>query len=116
VGLDVLDAQVGAGLGDDDGGDRLHPARMADPEDGDLGDAVQFVDGLLDLATGDVLSARFDHVLLPVDDREVAVVGKDTQVAGVEPAATVGFGRLFLVIEVAQCRRRRSGQARGRGL
>jgi hypothetical protein len=43
---------------------------------------------LLDLAGVHVLPAREDHVLLPVDDVEVAVGVLASEVAAVEPAVT----------------------------
>src|SRR3954452_8226067 len=52
----LVRCQGGAGLRDDGGGDRLHPARVADAEDRDLGHAIELVDRLLDLAAGDVLT------------------------------------------------------------
>jgi hypothetical protein len=47
----------------------------------------QAVDRLLDLAAGHVLAAGLDHVLLAVDDGDVALVVDRGQVAAVEPVA-----------------------------
>src|SRR5206468_7762400 len=45
------------------------------------------VQDAFDLRAGDVLTARHDHVLEPVDDVEVAVLIADADVAGMEPPA-----------------------------
>ena len=58
-----------------------------DADDRDLGDRGMPVQDLLDLARGDVLAARVDHVLLAVDDRQVAVRVHGRQIPGVKPAA-----------------------------
>src|SRR5699024_904495 len=53
------------------------------------------VQDALDLGAGDVLTARDDQVLQPVDDEEVAVGVAHADVAGVEPPARErGRGRV----------------------
>jgi hypothetical protein len=47
------------------------------------------VEDLLDLARVDVVAAADDHLLLAVDDEEVAVVVDLAHVAGAEPAVVV---------------------------
>src|SRR4051812_47432316 len=51
-----------------------------------LGDRRVLVQDLLDLARIDVVAAADDHVLLAVDDEEVAILVELRHVAGVEPA------------------------------
>ena len=85
--------------GDDDRADGLDPAVVGDADDRDLGDRGMPVQDLLDLARGDVLAARVDHVLLAVDDRQVAVRVHRGEVAAVEPAARErGLGALGIVV------------------
>src|SRR3954452_11241727 len=105
---DRLGRQLGAGLRYDRGRDRLDPARVRDAEDRDLGDTIELVDRLLDLAGGDVLAAGLDHVLLAVDDVELAGLVDVPEVAGVEPAVAEGLAGLLLVLVVSQGRVRRA--------
>ena len=105
---DLLGGQLVAGARHDDGGDGLDPARVGDAEHGRLGHRRVRVDDLLDLARGDVLAARLDHVLLAVDDVEVALVVEDAEVAGVQPAVAERLGRLGGVVPVAEHRLRRA--------
>src|SRR2546426_354083 len=56
-------------------------------DDRALAHRIVLVQHALDLGARDVLAARHDHVLEPVDDVEVAVFVDDADVAGVEPAA-----------------------------
>ncbi|MNG93656.1 hypothetical protein D3C79_526310 [compost metagenome] len=58
------------------------------------------VQGVLDLDGGDVLATGNDDVLEPVLDLDIAVGMPHGQVAGVEPAATEGFGGGFRVFQV----------------
>ena len=105
---DLLGGQLVAGARHDDGGDGLDPARVRDAEHGRLGHRRVRVDDLLDLARGDVLAAGLDHVLLAVDDVEVALVVEDAEVAGVQPAVAERLGRLGGVVPVAEHRLRRA--------
>ena len=75
------------------GDDRLAPALVGQPEDGDLAHGRVADDDLLDLDRVDVLAAGDDHVLLAVDERDVAVLVDLAEVAGVEPAAAERVGR-----------------------
>ena len=59
------------------------------------------VEHALDLDGRDVLAAAADHVLLAVDEEEVALRVAPHHVAGVEPAAGPGFARGRLVLQVA---------------
>ena len=93
---------VAPGLGDDHGDDRLDPPGVGDAEDGGFGHRWHLVDGLFYLAAGDVLPAGLDHVLLAVDDGEVAVFGHDAKVAGVEPAVAERRGGHRLIVVIAQ--------------
>ena len=56
----------------------------------------------LDLARGNVLAAAHDHVLLAIDDGEVAALVEPAEVAGVQPAVDDRRGRCGLVVEVAR--------------
>ncbi len=80
------EVSAASGPGYDDRGHGLDPGRVADPEDRDLRDPVEGVDRLLDLPAGEVLPTRLDHVLLPVDHEQSAVVIDVPQVPGVEPS------------------------------
>ena len=95
-------AGVPPSRGDDDRGHGLDPVAGGDPEDGALGDGRVLVEHLLDLAAGHVLPARLDHVLLAVDDRDVALLVEGAEVARVEPAAREALGRLPGVAPVAE--------------
>ena len=66
---------------------------MRDADDRRLAHAGMLVEHLLDLARVDVVAAADDHVLLAVDDVEVAVVVDAPDVAGAEPAVGVDRGR-----------------------
>src|SRR5205809_818630 len=55
----------------------------------------------LDLDAVDVVAAPQDHVLLAVDDIEIALVVQAPQVAGADPAVLPCPGRRFLVAPVA---------------
>ena len=72
---------------DDDRQRRLAPPRVRDADQRHLGDLGVRGQDVLDLGAVDVLAAGDDHVLLAVDDVEVAVLVLAHQVAGVEPAA-----------------------------
>ena len=65
----------------------LAPSIVGTPDDRDLHHGLVLVEHALDLGARDVLAARHDHVLEPVDDVEVPVVVLHADVAGVEPAA-----------------------------
>ena len=56
----------------------------------------------LDLGGGDVLAAAADHVLLAPDEiHQTALVAAD-HVAGVIPAAAIGFRRYFRPAQITQ--------------
>ncbi len=59
---------------------------VLDPDTGDLGDRRVLVEGLLDLPRVDVVATADDHLLLAVDDEEVAVLIDPRHVAGEQPA------------------------------
>lgn len=91
-----------AGLRHYDGDDRLDPCRVGHAEDGDLSHLWVSEDRLLDLSTGHVFPARLDHVLLAVDNIEIALVVEPPQIAAVEPAALERFRRLLRIVVVAK--------------
>src|SRR5207302_5868003 len=62
---------------------------------------IVLVEDAFDLGAGDVLAARHDHVLEPIDDEEVAVVVSDADVARVEPAAGERGGGRVRIAPVA---------------
>src|SRR5215210_353966 len=85
-GQDLRLRHRAAGPADHEG---LHglPAVLVGDADGDgLGDVGVLEEDLLDLARVDVVAARQDHVLLPVDYIEVAVLVHPGHVPGVKPA------------------------------
>ena len=73
----------------------------------DLRHRVHPVDRLLDLAAGHVLTAGLDHVLLAVDDRDVALGIDRGQVSAVKPASLTRRGRALLVLVVPLQKMRR---------
>ncbi len=75
---------------------------MRQPEHRGLLDAGVQVKDLFDLAAGDILAARLDHVLLPVHDVEKSGVVIEAEVSGVEPAAAERLGGFERVVEVAE--------------
>src|SRR5215207_9522295 len=110
---DVVEAQAvelrlrhrRAGLCDDEGDDLLAPigVRQADHRGLDqFGVAQQH---LLDLARVDVATARDDHVLRAVAQRQEAVLVEAAEIAGVQPAAAqrlgIGFGVLPITLHDA---------------
>ena len=72
---------------DDERHRHLAPPLVGAADHRHLEHRLVLVEHPLDLGAGDVLAARHDHVLEPVDDEEVAVVVAHADVAGVEPAA-----------------------------
>src|SRR3954447_10046380 len=66
--------------------DLLAQLGMRHPDHGRLAHRGVLVEDLLDLARIDVVATADDHVLLAVDDEEVAVLVDLCHVAGVEPA------------------------------
>ncbi len=84
----------------DDRAHHLDPLGIGNADDRYLGDLGQLVD-LLQLAAGDVFATAFDHVLLAVDDGDVAILFAGRQITAVEPAALEGFGGALRVVEVA---------------
>ena len=139
LGPAVLDQLVGAWRSRPGAGRRTPPAprpsaRRGGPTTAASSTGVVLVEHALDLGAGDVLAARHDHVLEPVDDEEVAVVVAHADVAGVEPAAGERGGGRVGVAPVAlehlraphddlaplprrhrACPRRPRCRARGRG-
>ena len=89
----ISSAGVDGTVEGDGGDDGLAPALVGQPEDGDLAHRRVAHEDLLDLDRVDVLAAGDDHVLLAVDERDVAVVVDLAEVAGVEPAAAERVGR-----------------------
>src|SRR5215216_349210 len=84
VGVDLL-----ALLEHDGGADLLAHLVVGDADDGGLGDRGVLVEDLFDLARVHVVAAADDHLLLAVDDEEVAVLVDLAHVAGAEPAILV---------------------------
>ena len=71
---------------DDEGHRDLAPPVVRTAHHGRLEHGVVLVEHTLDLRAGDVLAARHDHVLEPIDDEQIAVLVTDADVAGVEPS------------------------------
>ena len=90
--LDLLGIRLVAGLEDDRGADVLAELVVGQAHDRGLHDVGVLVEHLLDLARVDVEAAADDHLLLAVDDEEIAVVVDPGQIAGVKPP--VGIDRL----------------------
>ena len=108
MGMDRVLRQRLPGLDHDHRDHRLDPARMRHADHRHLGDLRQLVDHFLDLAAGDVLAAGLDHVLLAVDDGDVALGVDGGEIAGMKPAALErGLGAL-VVVEIAEHQVRRT--------
>src|SRR3954447_17209715 len=93
----LLDVRAQLVLGDvlavlerDRGADLLAELLVRDADHRRLGHRGMLVEDLLDLARIDVVAAADDHVLLAIDDEEVAVLVDLGHVAGVEPAVLDG--------------------------
>ena len=71
---------------DDNRGDGFDPARVRQADDRDLGDLRQLIDSLLDLTARNILATGFDHVLLAINDGDVALAIDGRQVTAVIPA------------------------------
>src|SRR5712691_6622052 len=85
----------------DDGVDFLAADLVGAADDRCRLDAGVFEQDVLDLARVDVLAAANDHVLLSVDEEEVAVLVDVADVSRVEPPAAEGFRGRVRVPEVA---------------
>src|SRR3954470_11485170 len=94
-----LDSCVGAAY--DDGLDRLAPLVVRHSDDADLRDSGVRADDVLHLAGEHVEAARYDHVLLAVDDRQEAGGVLAGDVTGVQPAALERFLGLLRLVPVA---------------
>ena len=94
----------------DDGDRPFAPLRVGKADDGAFGDVGELVDDALDLARGDVLAARDDHVLLAVGDEQEAVLVEIADVAGAEPVAEEALLGLLRIVPIA-ARDLRSAQA-----
>ena len=86
---------------DDRGGDELAPSGVGQTEDGGFEDGGVRVEDVLDLGGEDLLAAGDDHVLLAIDDVEVALGVEGREVAGAEPAVDEGLGGLVGTLPVA---------------
>ena len=101
-GHDVgLRGRPGARRGDDDRVNRLAPAVAGNADDGGESDLGQREQGLLDLARVHVEAAGDDHVLLAIDDRQVAVLVEEADVARQMPAVPANLRRFRRVAVVA---------------
>src|SRR5262245_28018132 len=80
--------------------DRLAPLLVGHTDHGGLGYRRVLVEAVLDLDGRDVLTTGDDHVLLPVGDHGVSVLGV-AAVAGVEPAVDDGLDGLIRLVPVA---------------
>src|ERR1700757_1653428 len=85
-GCERRSIRFGTGLECHRGPDFLAELVVRDPQDGDLAHCRMLVKDFLDLARIHVVPAPDDHVLLAVDDEEVAVRIDPRDVAGVKPA------------------------------
>ena len=82
-----------AGLGHDDGADRLAPFGVRNADHRDHRDIGMGREHILHLTRKDVEAAGDDHVLLAVEDEHVAALVLARDVAGVQPAVLQGLGR-----------------------
>src|SRR3954464_12781826 len=83
------------------GADLLPHLLVGHRDHGGLGHGGVLVEDLLDLARVDVVAAADDHVLLAVDDEEVAVLVDAGHVARVEPAVAQDLLRGVVAVPVA---------------
>ena len=88
----LFGARLGAVLERDRGADLLAVLVVGHAEHRGLAHGRVLVEDLLDLARVDVVAAADDHVLLAVDDEEVAVLVDGRHVAGVQPAVADRLG------------------------
>src|SRR5215472_15284528 len=91
----VLIGQLGPGLADDDGFDRLTPAVVRHTDHGNVGHGRMVGKDALQLSRVDVLTPGDDHVLDPVADVEEAVSIHAAGVARVQPAPPDRTGGVF---------------------
>ena len=96
----LVRVRPGAFARDDDGGDRLAPFVVGHADHGDHRDIGMLRQHVLDLARKNVEAAGDDHVLLAVEDEQVAALVGSGDVAGMQPAALQGFGGLFRPLPV----------------
>src|SRR4051794_14197665 len=97
----VVLARVLAVLEHDRGADLLPHLLVGHSDHGGLGDGGVLVEDLLDLARVDVVAPADDHVLLAVDDEEVAVLVDLGHISRVEPAVAHDLLRGVVAVPVA---------------
>src|SRR3954454_9448286 len=100
-GADGVRVGLRAVLEDDRRRDLLAHLLVRHADDRGLRDRGVLVEDLLDLARVDVVAAADDHVLLAVDDEEVAVLVDLGHVARVEPAVAHDLLRGVVAVPVA---------------
>src|SRR3984893_2259039 len=85
----------------DDGLDGLDPFGMGHPDYRGIQHIGVTCECLFDFTAVDVLAAGNDHVLLAIDEKQVAFLVQDTNVARVIPAVAQRFERRRSVVPVA---------------
>lgn len=99
-GDQVLGRDGRTGVGDDDRLDGLAPLLVGDADHAGFPHGGVFVQSGLDLGAVDVEATRDDHVLLAVDEEEIAVLPHPGQVSGVHPAVPEGLRGQFRLLPV----------------
>lgn len=84
--LDPGQIEFGMGLRYDDRMNALAPIRVRQADDRERGYSRMGGKHRLDLRRIDILAARHDHVLQPIDDRDISVRIHPPDIAGVHPA------------------------------
>src|SRR5258708_6544856 len=92
-GQDLVSGGLGVPAQDDEGDHLLAVPRVGPADNGGLGHRRVLEQHLFDIAGVYVQPAADDHVLLAVDDIEVAVAVHAADVAGVQPASANRLGR-----------------------
>ena len=98
---EFLVGEGGTGAQGDERLGRLAAVVVRDPDDDALVDGGVLVDRLLDRLRIDVVAARDDHVLVALDDVEIAVLVHGADVAGHEEAVDEGGRRVLRALPVA---------------
>lgn len=85
-----------------DDGDRF--ALIFGGVDADIGHKAAGAVNGFQLFESDILAVeRFDHVFLPIDDFQMAILVEFPNITGFEPAVVKGFAVLVLEVEIAFC-------------
>ena len=99
---DLISGHGGAGFGHHFGVYHFAEGFVRNPEDRDFEHGWIAENGVLDFGRIDIFTPGNDHVLGPIDDKEIAIIiGPGHVATGVPTVTHKGLGRLFRTVPVA---------------